>query len=514
MTVTIPRTPAPRVHRRGGPPLIAPALAWAAITVAATALYPGLRPGAPSSTTLDVLRTHPTQATLAGVLLLASAAPLAVWTAAVHHRLGVLGIRVAGPTIALVGGLLAAGALALSGLAGWATAAVAPTAEPSTAAALTVLAFGAGGPGFALALALLVTGVAVPVAVPAPGPAMARDRRPGDRRPRRGGGARARGPGARAAGAGGPLRWPALDRRDQRGAARHPSSCGVVIVVVVGASGWVGSALVAHLAARGTPVRALTRRPASLAVPAGVEVVAADATDPSSLDAAFAGVDRAFLMSAEPVRSDARPTHVAHLVEAARRAGVSRVVALSVFGGGDGSDPIAAWHRAAESDVTGSGLGWTLLRPGRFLSNAAMWAPMVRRGEVALPFADRRAAGIDPSDVAAVAAAALDHPELDGATLPLTGREVLTPAEEARVLGRVLSRAITVVEMDDAEARRTMVAAGTDAAVVDAIVERSARESAGAMVLPTVSTLLGRPPRNFEAWARAHRGLFAESDRT
>ena len=165
MTTTAPAPVTPAARRRGGPPLIAPALAWAGLTVAAAILHPGTRPTALPATTLDVLRAHPVLGPLSGLVLLASAAPLAVWVAAAHHRLHVLGVRVAGPTIGLVGGLLAAGAVALSGLCGWAAASVAPVADAPTVHALTVLAFAAGGPGFALGTALLVGGVAVPVLV-------------------------------------------------------------------------------------------------------------------------------------------------------------------------------------------------------------------------------------------------------------------------------------------------------------------------------------------------------------
>ncbi len=150
--------------RRGGPPLLAPALAWAALTVLAAVLHPGTRPGADPAATLALLRDHATAAQLSATVLLASAAPFAVWVAAAHHRLHRLGLRVAGPTLGLAGGLLAAGMLALSGAAGWAAASTA--AVPGDAAAAVVglnsLSFAAGGAGYVVAFGLLIAGVAVP----------------------------------------------------------------------------------------------------------------------------------------------------------------------------------------------------------------------------------------------------------------------------------------------------------------------------------------------------------------
>jgi hypothetical protein len=149
--------------RRGGPPLLAPALAWAALTVAAGVLHPGTRPGADPTTTLDLLRDHPLELQLSALALLASAAPLAVWVGAVHHRLQRLGLRVAGPTLGLAGGLLVAAVLAGSGAAQWAAGAAALPGGEAAVVGLDALAFALGGPAFAVLFGLLTAGCSVPV---------------------------------------------------------------------------------------------------------------------------------------------------------------------------------------------------------------------------------------------------------------------------------------------------------------------------------------------------------------
>ncbi|WP_433801626.1 DUF4386 domain-containing protein [Actinomycetospora sp. CA-084318] len=148
--------------RRGGPPLLAPALAWAALTIVAAVLHPGTRPGADPAGTLALLRDHPVSAQLSALALLASAAPFAVWVATAHHRLHRLGLRVAGPTLGLAGGLLAAAALVMSGAAQWAAVAAAVPGGEAAVAGLNGLSFALGGPAFVVMVGLLLAGCSVP----------------------------------------------------------------------------------------------------------------------------------------------------------------------------------------------------------------------------------------------------------------------------------------------------------------------------------------------------------------
>ncbi|MFF4799807.1 NAD(P)H-binding protein [Streptomyces sp. NPDC001351] len=288
------------------------------------------------------------------------------------------------------------------------------------------------------------------------------------------------------------------------------------MILVTGATGHVGGELVRRLAAAGHPVRAMTRRPAEARLPAGVEAVYGDADDPASLDAAFAGASGAFLMSAQGVGTAPGPTHDVALAEAAARARIRRVVKLSVLDAGAGSDVIARWHAEAEAAVTAPSRewAWTLLRPGRFMSNALQWAGRLRAGdEVAVPFADRPAASIDPADLAEVAALALTSTQAGehaAATYELSGPQSLTPAEELSVLARVLDRDLRIRPLPDDAARAGMSAYGFPPEVVEAIMQRTRASDRGAEVLPTVEKLLGRPPRTFAEWAGAHAGAFSE----
>jgi hypothetical protein len=97
-----------------------------------------------------------------GILAFASSVPLAIYAATVSARLRQLGITAPGATIALAGGLLAAGSLGLSGLLQWTLARPAVRVDGSLVRALDDLAFMTGGPGHVVPLGLLLAGVAVP----------------------------------------------------------------------------------------------------------------------------------------------------------------------------------------------------------------------------------------------------------------------------------------------------------------------------------------------------------------
>jgi hypothetical protein len=146
-----------------GPPLLAPAIGYAALTAVGLTLgAAGPRPTTAPAELAAYLATHATTATVLATAVCAAAIPLAVFSAVAHQRMRRLGAAVPGPTIALAGGLLAAAALLVSGLAAWTAAASAPLGDAALLRALTTLSFAAGGPGFVAPFALLLAGLAVP----------------------------------------------------------------------------------------------------------------------------------------------------------------------------------------------------------------------------------------------------------------------------------------------------------------------------------------------------------------
>jgi uncharacterized protein YbjT (DUF2867 family) len=275
------------------------------------------------------------------------------------------------------------------------------------------------------------------------------------------------------------------------------------MMLVSGATGNVGGALVQLLAEAGVPVRALVRRPDSFQAPPGVTPVSGDLNRPQSVAPALAGTRDVFLLAGF--------ADMPGLLAEVRRAGVERVVLLS--GGAavarETTNAISRYMRSSEAAVRESGVSWTILRPAAFMSNTLQWIPQLRAGDVVrAPFAAVPAAVIDPADIAAVAAEALRSGAHAGRVYRLTGPASLLPADRVRVLGEVLGRNLRFVGQDDVEARAQMSAA-MPAEYVDAFfsfsVDGTLDEST---VLPTVEQVTGRPPRTFRQWAEAHADAF------
>lgn len=177
---------------------------------------------------------------------------------------------------------------------------------------------------------------------------------------------------------------------------------GVDVILVTGATGNVGRALVETLDGGGHRVRALARTPDRAALPASVEVVPADLSAPETVSGALAGVDKLFLLGAFPTTGD--------VLGRARQAGVTHVVLLTsrCVVGGVPDNAITRMWLDAEAALEASGLPWTILRPSGFHSNALRWLPQLQQGDtVRAPWPDVPIASIDPADIAAVAATVL-----------------------------------------------------------------------------------------------------------
>jgi uncharacterized protein YbjT (DUF2867 family) len=279
------------------------------------------------------------------------------------------------------------------------------------------------------------------------------------------------------------------------------------MILVTGATGTIGSHVVRRLTERGEPFRAMSRREQPDAVrpdgvqPGGVRQgwVQADFDDPASLATALTDIETVFLVTAPPTPTAA---HDLALLTAARAAGVRKIVKLSAIGTGEQFDgaTVGAWHHAAEQAIEASGLAWTMLRPPSFASNVLFYRALIHAGEpIPNLIGDARQAIVDPGDVAAVAVAALTGDAHDGQRYTVTGPELLTFADQAAVLERVLQRPVKVAD-----------APGPDAVPAAVVTEIGwARAGGAAYVTDHVRQVLGRPAGTFEQWVRDHRESFA-----
>jgi uncharacterized protein YbjT (DUF2867 family) len=279
------------------------------------------------------------------------------------------------------------------------------------------------------------------------------------------------------------------------------------MILVTGATGNIGRDLIQLLLDKGQSVRALTRDPKRAGLPAGVDVRAADLSNPGSLSGLFDGVDKAFLL----VHIPGEPAQAGNFLRGAKAGGVRHVVLLSsmsterVIPG----DAVGGGHRELEREVLASGIPATILRPGTFDSNVLMWADQVRTQNVVRGMSFAPAAPIDPQDIAAVAAVVLTQPGHEGKTYALTGPERIGAEEQLRVIGEVLGKRLRFeplpMEVLREFVRKSSEGHGDPDATIRAV---SSPEVPWANPRPTVRELIGREPRTFRQWAQAHAGAF------
>ncbi|MFB9905525.1 NAD(P)H-binding protein [Allokutzneria oryzae] len=285
------------------------------------------------------------------------------------------------------------------------------------------------------------------------------------------------------------------------------------MILVTGATGTVGSEVLRLLVRRGVAVRASTRDPVRLrSFEADVEVVKADFETPRTLRAAATGVEAVFLLTA-PGASVAE--HDLAMINAARAAGVRKVVKVSAIGGREAADTApAGWHAPGERALAESSLAWTVLRPSSFASNALQWAGAIRAGTPVPNMTGTGAQGVvDPRDIAEVAVETLLSTENDGAVLTLTGPELINVPSQVAALAEALEQPLSTVDVPLEAAKEQMLAAGVDPSVVEVAVRgyQLVSEGGNAVVTDHVEHVLGRPARAFRTWAREHRAAFLDT---
>lgn len=277
-------------------------------------------------------------------------------------------------------------------------------------------------------------------------------------------------------------------------------------ILVTGATGNVGAAVVRRLLDRGLPVRAASVH--ATAVP-GAEPVRLDFEDPSTWGA-YDGVKVMFLM--RPPQLSRPQTQMAPSLEAAKSAGVEHVVFLSLQGA-DRNTVVP--HAKLEAWLRGSGLTWTFVRPSFFMQNLTTThlTDVRDRDELLLPAGTGATAFIDVEDVADVAAVALADPAAhrDTAWTP-TGPAALTYAEVAQILGSVLGRPIRYQSASlprYARHARSELGMPWGMVAVTSAIYLVARFGRASGLTDDVQTAAGHPPRSFEEFARREAAVWA-----
>ncbi|MBE1578874.1 SDR family oxidoreductase [Amycolatopsis roodepoortensis] len=272
-------------------------------------------------------------------------------------------------------------------------------------------------------------------------------------------------------------------------------------ILVTGATGTLGSALIPALLTRGVAVRAMTRDPGRI-IP-GAETVVADLRDPDAVGAALKGVDAVFLNS--PSASDAASLQIG-FADLARDAGVNRLVLLSQYAArGDSPVRFLRWHAEVEAHVRSLGIEYTVLRPNLYLQALLAFSGTIEQGFLAAPIGDAAVSAIDTRDIADAAAAVLTGTGHAGRTYTLTGPRAVTHAQIAQALSEAMGRTVTFHDTS-ADQFAAALAGLLPPWQIDGLIEDYAHYARGeaAEVHMAVAELTGKPARDVTEFARDH----------
>ena len=270
-------------------------------------------------------------------------------------------------------------------------------------------------------------------------------------------------------------------------------------ILVVGASGTVGSELSRMLADQGETVVKTTSRAAT-----GADQVRVDLVSQAGVKAAFEGVDRAFLLS--PPGHPNQEALLAPLIDEAQARGLKKVVLMTAMGANaDENTPM----RKAERRLEASGLAYNIIRPNWFMQNFnTFWLHGIQSaGQIFLPVGSAKGSFIDARDIAAVAARLLTSDAFANRDFDLTGSRALDHAEVAAILTKATGRAIGYTDITPEAMHQGLLGAGLPKDYADLLLMLLGFFKAGYAERTTdaVRQVTGQAPRTIEQYAQDYR---------
>jgi uncharacterized protein YbjT (DUF2867 family) len=257
--------------------------------------------------------------------------------------------------------------------------------------------------------------------------------------------------------------------------------------LVIGAGGKTGRRVVERLEAAGRLVRAASRS----------SETRFDWEDPTTWAPALDGVHAAYITYYPDLAFPGAADRVGAFAELAVARGVERLVLLSGRGEAGAKD--------AEERVQASGAAWTIVRCAFFNQNfSETFVDDVRAGALAMPGGDTLEPFLDADDIADVVAAALLDDRHVGRLYELTGPRLMTLAEAAAAIGRAAGREVHYVPLTTEAYAADLHEHGMPEAVALPLAHMVAEvlDGRNAYLTDGVAQALGRPPRDFEDYAR------------
>lgn len=226
----------------------------------------------------------------------------------------------------------------------------------------------------------------------------------------------------------------------------------------------------------------------------GVDLRQGDFDRPETLDAAFKGIDRLLLISADG-DNETRIRQHTNAVAAAERAGVKFIAYTSIVNAQESKNFLAPTHQATEEAILKTGISYSFLRNNWYLENeissiqgvlaGAPWVTSAGNGKVGWAL---------QQDYAEAAATVLSGNGHENTIYELSGK-LLSQDELASALSSVLRKEVSVQLVDDATYADIMKGAGVPDFLIPMLVDiqKGIREGTLEIESNDFEKLLGRP---------------------
>jgi NAD(P)H dehydrogenase (quinone) len=270
-------------------------------------------------------------------------------------------------------------------------------------------------------------------------------------------------------------------------------------IVVTGATGHLGRLIVEGLLREGVAPAGIVAGGRSVEKLAdlgerGVTVARIDYTDPASLDSAFQGAETLMLVSGSEVGQ--RVAQHGAAIDAAARAGVTRIVYTSAPKASSTTLVLAPEHKATEELLAASGIAYTVLRNGWYTENYVATVNQAREsGVIAASVGDGLTASASRVDYADAAVAALLGAGHEGKVYELAGDVAWSHAELAQVVADILGTEVVYNALSPEDHLAVLTSAGLDDGTAGFVVALDANTREGLLgeTSPDLRTLIGRP---------------------
>jgi uncharacterized protein YbjT (DUF2867 family) len=270
-------------------------------------------------------------------------------------------------------------------------------------------------------------------------------------------------------------------------------------ILIIGASGTVGTELYKELKAKGHQVYKATSQQSL-----GVDQVHLNLLTGEGIEQALKGIERLFLLSP--------PGHVNQneilnpVIDKAKAAGVQKIVLMTAMGA---NAVETAPFRQVEIKLEKSGLNYNIIRPNWFMQNFnSFWIQGINSAsKIFLPVEKAKGSFIDARDIAAVAAELLINDKWNNQDFDLTGLDVLDHDQVGALLSKVTGRKITYENISAAAMLEALLGAGVNrpyAEFLNMILDFF-RQGYAERTTNSVREILGRDPIRFKKYVEDYQ---------